>query len=80
MDDELFRRAKAEAALRGVRFKKLVADGVRLFLAQPQEKRKRLQFPLVPKKLKGKLSIPDDVAFRAQQRDDRERHEASLRR
>ena len=80
LDGALFRRAKAEAALRGVRFKELVEDGLKLALAQPHETKKRLKFPLVPKKLKGKLFIPNDIAFRVQQKDDRERYEASLRR
>ncbi len=36
LSDELFRRAKAEAALRGRKFKDLVEDGLRRVLDQPE--------------------------------------------
>ncbi len=80
LDEALFRKAKAHAALRGIRFKKLVEDGLKLALEKPAEKGKRVVFPLIPSKAKKKLKIPADIAFRVQQRDDRERYEASLRR
>jgi hypothetical protein len=35
LSDDLFRRAKAEAALRGRKFKELVEDGLRRVLEQP---------------------------------------------
>lgn len=35
LPDELFRRAKAEAAMRGRKFKDLIEDGLRLILAAP---------------------------------------------
>lgn len=35
LPDELFRRAKSEAALRGRKFKDLVEEGLRLVLAAP---------------------------------------------
>lgn len=36
LSDELFRRAKAEAALRGRKFKDLVEEGLRLVLERPR--------------------------------------------
>jgi hypothetical protein len=36
LSEELFRRAKAEAALRGRRFKDLVEEGLRLVLQTPR--------------------------------------------
>ncbi len=36
LSDELFRRAKAEAALRGRKFKDLVEEGLRLVLQRPR--------------------------------------------
>jgi hypothetical protein len=39
LPDELYRRAKSEAALRGHKFKDLVAEGLRLVLATPSEPR-----------------------------------------
>jgi predicted component of type VI protein secretion system len=39
LSEELFRRAKAEAALRGRRFKDLVEEGLRLVLQAPRGER-----------------------------------------
>jgi predicted component of type VI protein secretion system len=39
LSDELFRRAKAEAALRGRKFKDLVEEGLRLVLQTPRGER-----------------------------------------
>ena len=36
--DELYRRAKAEAALRGRKFRELVEEGLRLALETPRKK------------------------------------------
>ncbi|HEV8094321.1 MAG TPA: hypothetical protein VGP71_01260 [Burkholderiales bacterium] len=41
LPEELFRRAKAEAALRGRKFKHLVEEGLRLVLQTPRGERKR---------------------------------------
>jgi len=38
--DDLYRRAKSEAALRGRRLRDLVEDGLRLVLEIPREKRR----------------------------------------
>jgi hypothetical protein len=39
--DELYRRAKAEAALRGRKFRELVEEGLRLALEAPRSTRRR---------------------------------------
>ncbi|HYU68002.1 MAG TPA: hypothetical protein VEL09_01590 [Burkholderiales bacterium] len=39
LSEELFRRAKAEAALRGRKFKDLVEEGLRFVLATPRGER-----------------------------------------
>lgn len=41
LSEELFRRAKAEAALRGRKFKDLVEEGLRLVLQTPRGERPR---------------------------------------
>ena len=41
MPDELYRRAKAEAALRGRRLKDLIEEGLRLVLQVSRKERKR---------------------------------------
>jgi hypothetical protein len=41
LSDDLFRRAKAEAALRGRKFKDLVEEGLRLVLQTPRGARER---------------------------------------
>jgi hypothetical protein len=41
LSEELFRRAKAEAALRGRKFKDLVEEGLRLVLQTPRGERAR---------------------------------------
>lgn len=41
LSDELFRKVKAEAALRGRKFKDLVEEGLRLVLQTPRHERAR---------------------------------------
>jgi len=48
--DELFRRAKSEAALKGQKLKDLVADGLRLVLAEPKAPAKAGHEPAPPRK------------------------------
>ena len=43
LPEELFRRAKAEAALRGRKFKDLVEEGLRLVLQTPRGEHARLR-------------------------------------
>lgn len=47
LPDELYRRAKAEAALRGRKFKDLVEEGLRRVLEAP-EPEKPLERPVIP--------------------------------
>lgn len=82
LDDALFRKAKAHAALQGIRFKKLVEDGLKLALEKPANAKKpfRIKLPLFDKKGGKKFQIPDDIVHQMDQREDRLRYEASLRR
>jgi len=50
MPDDLYRRAKAEAALRGRRLKDLVEEGLRLVLAEKQTGPQR---PTLAARMKG---------------------------
>lgn len=54
LPDELFRRAKARAALQGCSLKDLVADGLRLLLQTPRVQSRssprRTQFPIIKPK------------------------------
>ena len=78
--DDLFRQAKAKAALEGRKLKDVVADGLRLVVQKsPKVKKHYVKFPLIRAKGKKKLDIPDDVAFRVEMEDDLRRYEASLR-
>jgi len=80
LDDKLFRKAKAEAAMRGIAFRDLVENGVRLALeakASRKEQKKRTKLPRFGVKKLGKLNIPDDIAFRSQQQEDYARYAAS---
>ena len=57
LPDNLFREAKAQAALEGVPLRDLIETGVRLALAQRSspQRRKRIQFPLHRSKKPGTL-------------------------
>lgn len=78
--DDLFREAKAKAALEGRKLKDLVTEGLRLRMSQaPKENQKRVKFPLIKSKGKRPLNIPDDIASRLELADDLKRHESSLR-
>lgn len=78
--EELFREAKAKAALEGRKLKELVTEGLRLIMAQPpRDQRRRVKFPLIQSKGKRPLDIPDDIASRLDLAEDLNSHEASLR-
>jgi hypothetical protein len=64
LPDELFRQAKAQAALEGTPLRDLIETGVRLALAQrkPGRKLQRVRFPLHRSKKPGSLRAAD---FRA---------------
>jgi hypothetical protein len=53
LSDELFRRAKAEAALRGRKFKDLVEEGLRLVLEAPRGERGRPSLEELMKPARG---------------------------
>ena len=59
--DELFRRAKSEAALRGRKLKDLVEDGLRLVLDAPEPGRG--QEPPEPKKRPTAHDLLKDLIF-----------------
>jgi hypothetical protein len=82
LKDDLLRRAKIEAIIRGVSLKKLVEDSLAVTLPSPSTKprRKKVKLPLLGSKKAGKLAIPPDIAHIAQQMEDYERYAASLRR
>ncbi|MCL5098880.1 MAG: DUF2191 domain-containing protein [Candidatus Omnitrophica bacterium] len=80
--DDLFRQAKAKAALEGRKLKDVVAEGLRMVLfGAPPEPRKprRIKFPVLTSRGKAPLAIPDDAAYRADLLDDLARHESALR-
>ena len=56
MPEELYRRAKAEAALRGRKLKDLVEEGLRLVLDSPRPKSRR---PSLAKLMEGARGIAD---------------------
>ena len=56
VSDELYRRAKAEAALRGRKLKDLIEEGLRLVLAAPESKRRR---PSLAGLMKGARGVVD---------------------
>ena len=55
LPDDLYRRAKSEAALRGHKFKDLVEEGLRLVLAQPGPRTK----PSLAQLMKGACGVVD---------------------
>jgi predicted component of type VI protein secretion system len=59
--DELYRRAKAQAALRGRKLKDLVAEGLRLVLATPGGTRRQPSLSRLMKGARGVVSsgVPD---------------------
>jgi hypothetical protein len=59
--DELYRRAKAEAALRGRKLRDLVEEGLRLVLEAPQKKRRRPGLSELTKRARGIIDsgLPD---------------------
>jgi predicted component of type VI protein secretion system len=59
--DELYRRAKAEAALRGRKLKDLVEDGLRLVLETPRKTRRHPSLAGLMKRTRGVVDsgVPD---------------------
>jgi hypothetical protein len=61
MPDELYRRAKAEAALRGSKLRELVEEGLRLALEAPRRTRRPPRLAGLMKRARGVIDtgIPD---------------------
>jgi hypothetical protein len=81
IDDEIFRRVKAKAALEGIRLRDFVNQALRMRLTQgppSQERTRRLRFPLIECGPPGTLQIPEDIAHRTETAEDQERYEESL--
>jgi hypothetical protein len=59
--DDLYRRAKAEAALRGRKLRDLVEEGLRLVLAAPRRTRRRPSLAGLMKRARGAIDsgVPD---------------------
>jgi hypothetical protein len=59
--DDLYRRAKAEAALRGRKLKDLIEEGLRLVLASPHKARRDPSLAGLMKRARGVIDsgIPD---------------------
>ena len=71
LPDELFRRAKARAALQGCSLKDLVADGLRLLLQTPSARSRipsrRTQFPIIKPKDPARRLTSEMVAAAEEQ-------------
>ena len=61
VSDDLYRRAKAEAALRGRKLKDLVEEGLRLVLETPRESGRRRSLAALRKGARGAVDsgVPD---------------------
>lgn len=61
LSEELFRRAKSEAALRGRKFKDLIEEGLRLVLRTPRKERARPSLAKLMKSARGVVDsgVPD---------------------
>jgi hypothetical protein len=82
LDDALFRKAKAHAAMEGIPLKRIVERSLRLLLEKPKAKKRDrdLTIPIFKAKGAKKVHFPPDVANRMDEMEDRERYEASLQR
>lgn len=83
LPDELFRQAKAKAALEGVKLKDLIAEGLRLVLAQPAKNKKkrihRTQFPIIKSKRKdAPLTLEQVKQAMADMEEEEARHYAQF--
>jgi hypothetical protein len=59
--DDLYRRAKAEAALRGRKLKDLIEEGLRLVLQAPRKTRRQPSLSELTKRARGSVDsgVPD---------------------
>jgi hypothetical protein len=66
ISDDLFRKAKAQAALEGVRLRDVIERGLRLVLGEPMPPAsRRVDFPLHRSRRPGTLSVQD--VYRAEE-------------
>lgn len=63
ISDDVYRQAKAQAALRGIKFREFMEEALRLALAVPQQdnKPRRITFPLIPSDKPGTLT--DEMVY-----------------
>jgi hypothetical protein len=77
--DDLFREAKAKAALEGIKLKDLVAESLRMRLAAKTraapEPRRRVHLPIVPSKHPGTLKLTNAMIAEYEAELDAGRHE-----
>ncbi len=61
LPDDLYRRAKAEAALRGRKFRELLEEGLRLVLDGPPRRRRQPSLAGLMKRARGVIDsgVPD---------------------
>jgi hypothetical protein len=78
--DDLFRKAKAQAALEGVRLRDLIERGLRLALTeQAPSASRRVDFPLHRSQRPGALSVQDVRSAEEQvQRDEDANHRSGV--
>lgn len=82
LNDELYRRLKSTAALRGKKVRELVEEGVKAVLQpswKPAEQGRKVEFPIIKAKGKKRLKIPADIAYRVDLALDLESYAKSLR-
>ena len=67
VSDDLYRRAKAEAALQGRKLKDLVEEGLRLVLEAPRKTHRGQSLAALMKAARGAVDsgVPDPVTMRA---------------
>ncbi len=79
-DDELYRRLKATAAMRGKKVRELVTEGVRMVLQESWKPvNVQAELPLIASVRKKPLEIPNDIASRLEVAEELESYAASLR-
>jgi hypothetical protein len=81
IEDELFRQAKARAALEGKRLRDLVEEGLRLVLEQTNarsHRRRRVQLPLIKACGHSGIDLTSADLAALELREDEQRHAPSL--
>ncbi|MCC7376591.1 MAG: hypothetical protein IT581_18170 [Verrucomicrobiales bacterium] len=70
--DDLFRAAKAKAAMDGIRLKDLVAEGLRMVVHGPstRQSKRRVRLPLIRSARPGSLDLSGEAIANAEARID----------